>query len=332
MERNDAFTALLMRHSKMLWRMCWYRVDGDEERCKDMLQEVYLLLWERFDGLRPDASPTQERAWVRWQVRSVFYRVGRRRSLDVSTLTDHLADTMPDEETARCSETLDELLSTLNGDERKVIQLYLEGYQGDEIGKRMGVSRDAVYQRMHRIILKLRRVALLLLVLASASAVALAVFPQWRHRLFHGDNSELTRTDTLECPVSDKVVDTLPLPQSKPPSADTLVKRVGVEPLEFMPSLNLLAPDGAVEEMPRRAAFDHVTLYLDGYRLTIVGADGELVRIYQGSNQHGNLVFSQIAGPVCEVNLFPDLNTLFARSRNCFVIYIGDREPYQIVL
>lgn len=332
MDRNDAFTAMLMRHSKMLWRMCWHHVGGDTERCTDMLQEVYIMLWEQFDKLRPEASLAQERAWVRWQARSVFYRVGRRRSLNTATLTDSLAETVADEEAAHRKETLEELLSMLNGDERKVVQLYLDGYQGEEIGRQIGVSRDAVYQRMRRIILKLRRMALLLLVLFSATALALVVFPQWRHRLFHGDNPQEAATDTMARPVPADVDDTLPLPQSGHSSADTMVKRVVVEPLEFMPSLNLFEPNASAEQMPRRDAFDHVTLELDGYRLTIVGAEGELVRIYQGSNRRGNLVFSQVAGPICEVNLFPDINTLFVESRNHFVIYIGDREPYQIAL
>ena len=67
------------------------------------------MLWEQFDKLRPEASLAQERAWVRWQARSVFYRVGRRRSLNTATLTDSLAETVADEEAAHRKETLEEL-------------------------------------------------------------------------------------------------------------------------------------------------------------------------------------------------------------------------------
>ena len=72
-DRHSTYTALLMRHREMLWRLCLNRANGDSDRSKDLMQEITIALWENYDKLRLDASPAQERAWVRWQARSVFY-------------------------------------------------------------------------------------------------------------------------------------------------------------------------------------------------------------------------------------------------------------------
>ena len=79
---------MLMRHREMLWRMCWNWTGGNRDRCCDLLQEVSIALWENFDKLRPGASASQERSWVRWQARSVFYQIGRQKRLSTVPLCD----------------------------------------------------------------------------------------------------------------------------------------------------------------------------------------------------------------------------------------------------
>ena len=47
-DRHRAYTALLMRHRDMLWRMCWRRADEDYDRCCDLMQDVSIALKEAF--------------------------------------------------------------------------------------------------------------------------------------------------------------------------------------------------------------------------------------------------------------------------------------------
>ena len=72
MSRHSVYTELLQRHRKMVWGLCWKQAHGHYERCCDLVQEVSIALWLHFDDLRPDASPREERAWVRWWTRSVL--------------------------------------------------------------------------------------------------------------------------------------------------------------------------------------------------------------------------------------------------------------------
>ena len=43
MDAQRAYTELLRRHRKMIWRMCWLRSRGDYERCRDFFKELINL-------------------------------------------------------------------------------------------------------------------------------------------------------------------------------------------------------------------------------------------------------------------------------------------------
>lgn len=150
---QQAYTALLSRHRHLVWTLCWARAHGDRERCRDLVQDVSLSLWEHFGKLRPGATPFEERAWVAWHTRSVLDHLHRRPSPTLVPLPDDLP--APQDHSR---ETLDELLESLKPTDRQLVQLRLEGYSADEISMVLGIKRDAVYQRLHRIIEHLRKV------------------------------------------------------------------------------------------------------------------------------------------------------------------------------
>lgn len=152
MESQQSYTALLCRHRRLVWTLCWARARGDLERCRDLVQDVSLSLWEHYGKLRPEASALEERAWVVWHTRSVLNHHHRRPTPVLVPLPTDLSS-----EEDSCKETLDELLDRLNNTDRQLVQLRLEGYTADEIAEKTGLKRDAVYQRLHRIIERLRK-------------------------------------------------------------------------------------------------------------------------------------------------------------------------------
>ena len=152
MDRQKGYTELLRRHRPLVWTLCWARAHGDYERCRDLVQEVSLSLWEHYGRLRPDAGLLQERAWVFWHARSVLDHLHRRPTPILVALPDNMA--APEDDSR---ELLDELLATLSDDDRLLVTLRLEGYDAAEIARRMNIGRDAVYQRLHRIIERLRK-------------------------------------------------------------------------------------------------------------------------------------------------------------------------------
>lgn len=149
---QQTYTELLRRHRPLIWTLCWARAHGDYERCRDLVQEVSLSLWEHYGRLRPKATALQERAWVLWHTRTVLDHLHRRPS---PTLVP-LPATLPAAEDGN-TDQVDDLLASLGEDDRRLVQMRLDGYDADEIGRALGIKRDAVYQRLHRIIERLKK-------------------------------------------------------------------------------------------------------------------------------------------------------------------------------
>ena len=330
-DKHSAYTSLLMRHRDMLWRLCLSRAKGDGDRSQDLLQEITIALWENYDKLRPDSSPGQERAWVRWQARSVFYQVERRRRIMTVPIDYNLhSDSVADEEAQQRKETLDNLLATLSPDEQRMMRLYLDGYQGDEIGEEMGISRNTVYQRMRRAVQKMRNVALVLLAMLLTTAIAVAVVPQWRQYIFHWWRVEETPSDSVPAP---KVPEpSVAQPEPVQPTAAKKTSFAKPQPMEQLPSLSaiqtsqgIVSPDTLdplqIDDMP--------TVSVNGSQLTITGASGEQVKVYDSG---GMLIASQVATNICIIDLFPRTDAFSCRRRNMYILQIGNRPTLKLEL
>lgn len=325
-ERQTAYTALLMRHRDMLWRMCWNRAGGDRDRCQDLLQEVSLALWENFDKLRPNSAAGQERAWVRWQARSVFYQMGRRKTPDMSPLSDALSDTLAADDDRRRSEMIDDLLAALGPDDQRMVRLYLEGYRGDEIGTAMGVSRDTVYQRMRRLTQKLKNVALLLLALLLTTLVAVAVVPQWRESLFGDGQADDEPVDTLPASAPPVVVPPVPADTAMAPAEVAKAVREKLEVPERLPALDPLDADEDIQRyVPSVGSRKAHVMVADNRWLIITGAEGEQVRVY---DRRGRLVASQVADTLCII----DLNQWSGFAYQTFTLKIGSQTVQAVTL
>lgn len=313
MQNSDPFDELLKRHRPMVWRMCWISAHGNYERCRDLVQEVSIALWRHFGQLRPDATLQEERAWVRWQTRSVLDFQRRMQRPTPLPLTPGMADLQAADDILEQQEELEELMSTLNDDERRMLRLQLEGYRADEIAEAMGLKRDAVYQRLHRVVGKMRRVALLLAILCVAATVAVAVVPQWREQVFSNIEEEEKPEEEVVSPMES------PSPTSVVPleiPADTMAPRPAWTPPEPLPYLT--APtDTTLPDIPARKP--EVGITYNDEKLVITGlVDGELVVI---RNTKGVLVALKRAhSSTCIIELPFDNN-----SYSTYILQIGNR-------
>lgn len=314
MQNSDPFDELLKRHRPMVWRMCWISAHGNYERCRDLVQEVSIALWRHFGQLRPDASLQEERAWVRWQTRSVLDLWRRLQRPSPLPLTDCMVDTVATEDLLEQQEELEELMSTLNDDERRMLRLQFEGYRADEIAETMGLNRDAVYQRMHRAVVKMRRVALLLFLFCLVATMAVAVVPQWREQVFSHTEKEETPVEQEEIKQAENFspVSVVPLGTLD----DTVVSRSVWIPPEPIPHLAATV-DTALPELPSRKPEVMITFY-EG-KLTLTGLlDGELVVI---RNTKGVLVaLKRCHGSSCTIELPVD-----SYSYTTYILQIGNR-------
>lgn len=336
--RETLFTSLLIRHHSMLWRMCWRRSDRDTECCKDLMQEVAIDIWKNLDKLRSDATSSQERAWVGWRARSVFFRIGRSAQLPTEPLTDDITNATDADESRRLAEILEDCMSSLSDGDRQMMQLYLDGYNAEEIGRQIGVSRDAVYQRMHRAINKMRYSVLVLLLLLAAGATAIAVVPPWNRffstewdRFFgRDDDGSKALSDTLqpqdlgECSVAPLPADTADAAETTVPEKRT--KKISIESLPMIDVLQMLpSPDTIwVADIDSR-----LTLSLNEDNIMISGKTGESIKVY---DMNGNLVASGVADGLCILNPFPKHSLVLHLTDYYFRLKIGNREEILLVL
>ena len=182
MDNNEIFNTTLSAYSALIWSMCRDAACGDSELCRDLFQEVSIRLWLHISELDMNAKPYQQKAWVEWQVRHVLSHSRKPREME------HNMPELPDDETVAEAERrtlVADLMAQLQDEDRQLMQMRLEGYSADEIAQATGLKRDAVYQRIHRIVARMRKMLIVLLFILAASAIAVAVVPQWRKAVFH---------------------------------------------------------------------------------------------------------------------------------------------------
>ena len=155
-QQYDAYCAFIERHRETVWRICYRFAKGNRAACEDMVQEVWIALWLRFDQLKTNAPELMQRAWLKRITQSVLVVLYRRSGPDPERLTPTLFNTLPDSP-VDYAESIDDLMSTLSSDEERMMRMRLEGYDAQEIADEFGMERNAVYVRINRIITKLQR-------------------------------------------------------------------------------------------------------------------------------------------------------------------------------
>lgn len=154
--RHEAYNAFIQRHREAVWSVCWRYAKGDRVKCENMVQEVWIALWLKFDDLKTDVTEWEQRAWVKRITRSVLVDLYRRSDPEPERLTPALINTLPDTH-INYAESIDDLMASLTDDEERMMRMRLEGYDAQEIADEFKIERNAVYVRINRIITKLRR-------------------------------------------------------------------------------------------------------------------------------------------------------------------------------
>ena len=314
MKDSNTFTDFLNRHHPMVWRMCWVASWGNYERCRDLMQEVSIALWIHYEQLRPDASPQEERAWVRWRTRSVIDLQRRlKKNMPAIPLPPEMEDTLSSSDVEPQREELDHLMESLGADEKHLLQMLLEGYRADEIGEALGMGRDVVYQRYHRAVKKMRRVALLVLLIGIAATVSVAVVPQWREQVFSPAKEVETPAEEVVTPKKRPS----PTPsESLETPVDTVVPRPAWIPPEPIPHLAAVA-DTILPDVPERKP--EIEVFYDGKKLVLKGlVDGESVVV---RNTKGVLVaLKRCHGSSCVLEFPSD-----GHPYTTYLLQIGNR-------
>ncbi|MFZ0820143.1 MAG: sigma-70 family RNA polymerase sigma factor [Candidatus Acidiferrales bacterium] len=168
---QDAFRALVERHSRSLFRLA-YRMTGNEHDAEEVVQEAFLRAYRRLDRFESRAN------FGTW-----LYRIGVNCSLDMmrkrktessqrvqasgddpdaSDPLDNVMSTDPAPDrmmlSAEVKEKVEEAMKELSPVERTAFVLrHFEGHSIEEIGKQLGLGIGATKNSVFRAVQKLRR-------------------------------------------------------------------------------------------------------------------------------------------------------------------------------
>ena len=156
-QRYEDYKSFMRRHQEAVWRVCYDFAHGDIPRCEDMVQEVWIMVWLKFDTMTSHTE-WQQRVWVRRVTHSVLVDLYRKKHPDLEPVTEEMSASVATE-TSDVAERIDDLFSVLTPDEQRLMTMRLEGYTTEEIAASFNIEQNAVYQRVNRIMNKLRQYA-----------------------------------------------------------------------------------------------------------------------------------------------------------------------------
>ena len=151
-EYNKAFAAMIGRHEKIIFSVCYFYATKDVS-FEDMRQEVLISLYKGYRNFRHESS---ESTWVyKVCINTCLFSL-RKLTPKIKTLS---LEELPsihfqDENELDAKEKLEWLYSViaqLNPMDKALILMWLDEVSYEDIASNMGIPRNTVASRLHRI-------------------------------------------------------------------------------------------------------------------------------------------------------------------------------------
>lgn len=153
-DKEQMFMTMLDEYDAVVRRVCFMysNVSADFE---DLYQETMANLWRGITSFRGDAKMS---TWIyRTTVNTCITWLRRNsRHANMRSLDEAMAMIAEDDERRRQLKVLYEMISRLDPLEKALMMMWLDGRTYDEIAEVIGISRQNVAVRLHRIKVRLR--------------------------------------------------------------------------------------------------------------------------------------------------------------------------------
>lgn len=145
------FASIILEHSRIINKVCYFYAT-DKMPFEDLRQEIYVNIWLGLNQFRGESKMS---TWIyRVAVNSALMILRSSKpfiqttSLDFGILD---ASTEIDDTQRENLQTLQSLINRLENIEKAIILLWLDEYSYDEIAETLGLKRNTVAVKIHRI-------------------------------------------------------------------------------------------------------------------------------------------------------------------------------------
>lgn len=153
MDRDKTvFLKVIKMHQGIINSLChvYYRLEEDR---RDTRQDIILQLWRSFDTFRNECSIS---TWIyKVSLNTILSKIRKeKRSVPKESLSDaHEGITVAADDTLQ---QLMQVIHYLEGTDKAIVILHLEGYSHKETGSMLGFTETNISTRLNRIKVKLR--------------------------------------------------------------------------------------------------------------------------------------------------------------------------------
>jgi len=148
---EEEFEKLYKKNYTKIMRLCLGYVSGDQDRAKDLTQEVFIKVWSSMASFRKESAMT---TWLyRIAVNTCLMNLRKTRSqrLTDKKLQDTAIGTNESEIKEKQFQEMYRCIHTLAPTNKAIILMELEGLPQKEIAEVMGLKHEAIRTRIHRI-------------------------------------------------------------------------------------------------------------------------------------------------------------------------------------
>jgi RNA polymerase sigma factor (sigma-70 family) len=149
--KKQAFNKLYRDHYNKVNRLCLGYLGGNVDLAQDLLQEVFIKVWEHWDSFQGKA---QRSTWLyRIAVNTCLQQLRNNNKFKVTSL-ENLKKDVVEEELVQKEEMYVQLyacMNKLNKENQTILLLELEGLPQLEIAAIIGIKHNALRTRLNRI-------------------------------------------------------------------------------------------------------------------------------------------------------------------------------------
>lgn len=149
--KEEKFEDIYSTNYSKVFRLCQGYTNGDEPLSKDLVQEIFIKVWQNIESFRNESNIS---TWIyKITVNTCLLEFRKKKAVPIAAHLAHLEQT-EDSATNEVEIKLRRLhicINKLNNENKSIILLELEGLPQKDIAKIIGLSHEAIRVRIHRI-------------------------------------------------------------------------------------------------------------------------------------------------------------------------------------